>query len=60
MEMVRPLWRVDAPPVVILALEERLAPSVGGAAALATEIVWKGVVRRVRERRVEAATAVHF
>ena len=55
--MVRPLWRVEAPPLVILALEERLAPSSDDAAwaiAVNGKGVRMGAERRARERRAVA------
>lgn len=54
MEMVRPLWRVDAPPVVIFELEKELAPWSAAWATLGRgERI--GAVRRVSERRAVAA-----
>lgn len=54
MAMVRPDWRVDAPPVVILLLAARLAPW-DGSSANADCGVRRGVVRSVKERRAVAA-----
>jgi hypothetical protein len=55
MEMVRPLWRVEAPPVVILELENELAPWSTAACAMLLMGAIMGVVRRVSERRAVAA-----
>jgi len=53
--MVRPDWRVDAPPVVILLLAARLAPWDGSSANADCGVVSRGVVRSVNERRAVAA-----
>lgn len=52
--MVRPLWRVEAPPVVILLFAAILAP-LSSANADCGSVVRRGVVRSVKERRVVAA-----
>ena len=56
MDIVRPDWIVEAPPVCILLLAVEVAPK-SSAANADCGVVIRGVVRSAKERRVVVAAA---